>query len=261
MHISTNRGIIIVSDTEAFMKKFSLVILIIIAVLISSCSLRKIEDADTMTSALTQTETTQTAITAEITSVETKVEEEVLPIGIYNMTYCSFGTREVYELQTDFKDDQSLGRDLCVFAVFPSQEKELSGQYFKYIWEDAIKANPEAEKMKIGYFFEYMTPEGKYAETILRPSDISEDFWDYIEVYIYDDVNQDVTAWHSHLLDNQITDETLVTSFKITAGAKIADVSEMRLTAFLYSPDKADSIDMSYIARHGYTVNISSDRT
>lgn len=240
------------------MRKLIVPALIICAMLLSSCSVRKVDGDETLIAEESTFEQTEAVTKVETgsTATETEALEEVLPIGIYNMTYCDFGTREVYELQEDFQDDGTLGRDLCVFAIFPSREQELSGQYFKYIWEDAVAANPDSAEMKVGYFFEYTTPEGNYAKTILRPADITEEYWDFIEVYIYDDVNQDVNAWHSHLLEEQMTDETLITSFKITAGARIAEVSDIRLTAFLYSPDRADEIDANYIERHGYTVNV-----
>ena len=240
-------------------------VLLLVCILLSSCSVRKIDDGSkpaentgVLSSEASVTDTVSGGETETVTQTETELpEEEILPVGIYDMTYCDFGTLEEYELQKDYQDDGSGGRDICVFAVFPSQKQKLSGQYFLYIWQDAVSENPGSAGKKIGYLLEYTTPEGNLSNLILRPSDISDKYWDFIEVYIYDDVNQDVTAWHSHLLDEEINDETLVTSFKITAGERISEVSDMRLTAFLYSPDKADEIDSAYIQRHGYTVNVN----
>lgn len=245
------------------MKRLTVLILIFSTLLLSSCSIRKIDQPDVTTDGVAQTESTAQTQTeapaSQNTESVTQAVEDAPSVGIYHMTYCDFGTKEVYELQTDFQDDSSLGRDLCVFAVFPSQKAELSGQYFKYIWEDAVSDNPESSGMKVGYLLEYSTPVGDYSRIILRPADITEEYWDFLEVYIYDDVNQDVTAWHSHLLDEEITDETLVTSFKITAGERIGEVSDITLTAFLYRADNADSVDMKYIEHNGYTVNVAWD--
>lgn len=143
------------------------------------------------------------------------------------------------------------------FCGIPVPKAEAVRTVFSLYLAGAVSENPGSAGKKIGYLLEYTTPEGNLSNLILRPSDISDKYWDFIEVYIYDDVNQDVTAWHSHLLDEEINDETLVTSFKITAGERISEVSDMRLTAFLYSPDKADEIDSAYIQRHGYTVNVN----
>lgn len=237
--------------------------------MLASCSVRRINETDAGkdSPAVTEPKTDiQTAAAPEVTQpAETEAPaedgEKALPIGIYDMTYCDFGVREEYTLQKDFQDDGALGRDLCVMAIFPSNENVLSGQYFLYIWQDAISKNPDAAGMKIGYFLEYSTPEGKYENVILRPSDITDKFWDYLEIYIYDDVNQDVNAWHSHLLDSEITDETLVTSFKLTAGAKIADVADIKLMAFLYSSDSDFDENGMYKGKNSYTVNIAWDKS
>ena len=102
--------------------------------MLASCSVRRISEpeAGKDSSAVTEPKTDiQTAAAPEITQpAETEAPaedgEKALPIGIYDMTYCDFGVREDYTLQKDFQDDGALGRDLCVMAVFPSNESASS---------------------------------------------------------------------------------------------------------------------------------------
>ncbi len=245
------------------MKKYFALVLALL--LLSSCTFRKIggevsetagESSSVTPPAANTSDTEDTQKITEAVTTEETVLEPVVPVGIYHITYCDVGTREDYALQTSFKDTGELGRDLCVFAMFPSLEQTLTGTYFKYIWEDAVEKNPASDGLKVGYFFEYNTPEGRYAERILRPADITDTYWDFVEVYIYDDVNQELNTWYSHLLDSEMREETLITSFKITAGARIGEVTDMKLTAFLYDPAEAGEIDGDYIAHHGYTVTV-----
>lgn len=246
------------------MKKITvyLLCLMLCTALLSACSLKRIGDVNTTETEAATTEEQSTERKTETeapteTVADTKKNEEIpLPVGIYDMTYCDFGTREEYTLVPDFQDDGGLGRDICVMAVFPSDKPKLEGQYFRYIWDKAVEENPEVRGKKIGYFLEFSTPVRNYKKTILRPSDITDEYWDYLEMYIYDDVNQEVTAWHSHLLDNEITPETFVTSFKLTAGEKIGDVSDIRLTAFLYSSEKDFDSLGNYTGISKFTSNI-----
>ncbi len=52
--------------------------------------------------------------------------------------------------------------------------------------------------------------------TIRSPKDIVHT--EYLEVYLYDSIHHKPGEWYSHLLENQMKEETLITSFKLTPG-------------------------------------------
>ena len=87
---------------------------------------------------------------------------------------------------------------------------------------------------KIGYEVKVTLKTGdELICTVKKPSDTGSIFT-YVELYLYDDVHQPDGAWYSHLLDEQVTDETLMTSIKVTTGEKIDEVQSIYLTVFTY---------------------------
>ena len=60
-------------------------------------------------------------------------------------------------------------------------------------------------------------------KTILRPKD-TEEFYDYLEVYLYDDYHR-TGGWYSHTTDSEFNDNTLLTSIKLTAGKNVSEIT------------------------------------
>jgi len=67
--------------------------------------------------------------------------------------------------------------------------------------------------------------------TVTSPKDV--EHTEYLEAWLYDDIHQTPGQRYSHLDEDDMKDETLMTSVKLTCGRKIADVEEISLTAFL----------------------------
>lgn len=174
------------------------------------------------------------------TSEEGAVE---FPLGLYiNM---GTGTRD---LQTEVMAHFSPGVDLAVLSAFVTTEPAISGSKFGPVWSSYWEDVPELTSYKIGYTLSYKISTGDaVTQTIYSPKD-TEVNREYLETYIYDDVHQ--TGWYSHLLTTDITDETVITSLKLTGGPNVLEVSEVELEAFLYkSSDPTDRAG-------SYTVNI-----
>ncbi|MBQ7715001.1 MAG: hypothetical protein IJT70_03925 [Clostridia bacterium] len=176
--------------------------------------------------------------------------------SLYDNTYYEYGVRFDYAKIADYSDDMSGGRDICVLSGFPSEEPLLSGVDLGAVYFSCLREAGLPEDVKMGYLLRFDTPEGKCEKLILRPSDITDDYSDYIEVYIYDDINQEPGAWYSHLLDGEYTEKTIVTSVKLTAGAKIAGVRDLTLTAFCYEPENAENVTVSYAEKYGTATRI-----
>jgi len=91
--------------------------------------------------------------------------------------------------------------------------------------------------------------------TIRSPKDIVHT--EYLEVYLYDSIHHKPGEWYSHLLENQMKDETLITSFKLTPGKEISQVESITLKNFVYKDD--DDFDPAtgiYIGRVSYEIEI-----
>lgn len=176
--------------------------------------------------------------------------------ALYNMTHSEPGVREDYSVSARYEDDMSQGRDLCVLGAFPSIEATLSGKNMGEIWSSCLRQNSLSDSLRPGFLLEFDTPDGHCSKLILRPSDITDAYWDYIETYIYDDIHQTPGAWYSHLLDSEFTDETIVTSVKITAGERISEVRSLTLSVFLYDVGDRADVDEAYARQNGFKAEI-----
>ena len=172
--------------------------------------------------------TTQTA-----TSVETTTQDmsEPNPIGLY-LKHRELGT---YELITEYKGDWTIGKDIKAFEAFASNEALISGDTYGNLWKARWNDHPDAAISKIGYRIDIVLKDGgTITRMMTKPADTVGDFNDYVEVWIYDDIYNLGASWYSHLTEADFSDSSLMTSIKLTAAEKIDDVSEIKLTAFIY---------------------------
>ena len=93
--------------------------------------------------------------------------------------------------------------------------------------------------------------------TIKNPDDVFV-YRNYLENYLYDDINQVQGEWYSHLLQSEVTDKTRMTSIKFTAGQDIDKVGDtIKLTAFVYNSDDDFDASGNYKGNVSYTVTIT----
>lgn len=150
------------------------------------------------------------------------------------------GTRT---LVNSFSSKWTAGVDIDCFEAIASSEETLTGK-FADIWNTAWAAYTNTTNVKIAYSVEIFLKNGNnISYDIKSPADAQQNR-DYIEVYLYDDIH--VNGWYSHLEENSMKDDTMITSIKLTATAKQADINKIRLTAYLYTPDMPERI----IANH-----------
>ncbi len=147
-------------------------------------------------------------------------------------------------------------KDIAEFGIFPTNEPTLPNTTLRDIWSPLWESYEGWENCKIGYKLEITLKTGwEYSKVIKDPDDVNR-FMEYIEVYMYDDIHQIPGNWYSHLLMEEIDDETVITSFKLTAGSDYEEVSHIRLTAFVY--DSVDDFDENgeYIGPVSYTIDV-----
>jgi hypothetical protein len=124
--------------------------------------------------------------------------------------------------------------------VFPTIEETISKENSKVLWQrywnDYI-----GKGYKYGYEIKYSLTSGEEVNvTILKPSD-NEQTFKYVELYIYDGLNE-TASWFDHLEDDELTEDTVITSIKVTGGSSIDEVvSPISLKVFTY--DGSDDFD------------------
>lgn len=193
--------------------------------------------------------------TKDLAEEETKNEPVkqtgVSIIGIYCNTV--EGDRP---LVTTWDEPWVTKKDIAEFGIFPTNEPTLPNTTLRNIWTPMWNEFPDHEKCKIGYKLEINLKTGwKYSKVIKNPDDVNR-FMEYIEVYMYDDIRQIPGNWYSHLLMEEINEETIVTSFKLTAGSNVEAVSRIRLTAFVYQSEKDFDENGEYIGNVSYSIDV-----
>lgn len=209
--------------------------------------------ATTQTTAAPTTEATTQATTVETTQ---PYVPEVSPdtVGLY--IPAEDGTR-ARALVTEFSAKRTAKTDIDCFEVIASQDTRLEGSSFASIWNTAWDGYENTENAKIGFVISFAVSGGEtVTETILKPSD-SADFYDYLEIYLYDDIHQTPGVWYSHLEDQNMDEDTIISSIKLTAGSKIAEVGDITLTAFVYNGDDCFDENGEYIGQVAYTVTVA----
>lgn len=193
------------------------------------------------------------------TPVPTAAVEPGAPnvIGIY-------GPKGGHEaLLTEFDNKWATETDICTFHAYATNKATVSGSYgsvFLSYW----KKFPNWESYKVGYELYIKLKSGEVIDLTIHgpedaPKDPTKEFYQYVEVYMYDAIHQ--IGWHSHLTKTQ--PNTLLTSIKLTAGSKIADVDSVRLTAFVYKLGDSsffDPVTGKYIGNVSYTIDINNGK-
>lgn len=183
---------------------------------------------------------------------------EVYPdvIGLY--IPAEDGTR-ARKLVTEFSAKRTAKKDIDCFEVFASAEGYVTGSSFSAMWQTAWAVFEDTQQAKIGFHIAFDLSDGEtVSQTILKPSD-SEGFYDYLEIYLYDDINQTPGVRYTHLEDSEIDEQTIISSIKLTSGSQIEQVGDIILTAFIYNGDDCFDADGNYLGLVSASVIIKGE--
>ncbi len=178
---------------------------------------------------------------------EENIEEEKIDIGMY--LYTGSGRDLIDNYETDF----ILNQDLVSIEVYNTTISSLSNAKQKDLWYqyyDQYKSlNP-----KIAYHIKFSTTDsGIIDKTIYSPSD-TEDIYDYMQIYLYDDINQEDNTFYIHISEDEFNDNTILSSIKLTGSTKTDNInSDIELGAFMYTDINTDYYDTN----NKYSVIIS----
>lgn len=189
------------------------------------------------------------APTADGSTVGTVTEPETLPANVTDTesaeTAQAPGDPAPIGFYDDINDDGTFtrldtytapwiaGSDIAVFDVIPSTAPSIRADSYKQMWqEEAAKVSPDG-LVRAHFTLRYTRSDGKEIVCpINTPYDAEAMNVGFVEIYLYDDVHQADGAWYSHVTEADMTDETVFSSIKITAGAKIDYVTKIELDVY-----------------------------
>ena len=166
------------------------------------------------------------------------IDNNPIKLGLYKY----YGRNKDRELIKEFNTNWQYHQDISSFEVYFTEETLITGKNQIETY-DLYKLNYEnIEEYKIGYHISFLTNEKEINKTILSPKD-TEEFYEYLEIYLYDDYHRTPGVWYSHTTEEEYNEGTILTSIKLTSGKLIKEItSDITLTAFTYDNDDFDEL-------------------
>lgn len=148
-------------------------------------------------------------------------------------------------------------QDIECFEAFAVQSDTIPLGCYQTVWEPYWEVFSDSSSYKVGYELKVIYESGEEdTQIILGPGDTHK-FWNCVEIYLYDDVNQPEGQWYSHLTEGDMQENTLCSSIKLTPGADINQVAAMRLTVFTYkSLEDFNRENGSYLGFNSYSIDV-----
>lgn len=151
-------------------------------------------------------------------------------------------------------------KDIIEYNVFYTQDKEIDASRIATCFDKyAGLYDEDVSKYRIGYNVQF-TADGKdINKTIKSPKDV-EEFYDYLEIYLYDGYHRAPGQWYSHTTEEEFNDNTLLLGIKLTAGKQVEKISsDITLTAFSYDSDDFDEAG-NYRGISKYSITIHKQK-
>lgn len=231
-----------------------LVLLLSYTTLIVGCS-NSNKTVSTNNTTQTSTEAVTNVATVPATTQAPTETNKMNKIGLYLHSE----DKGTHSLITEYNSKWVKGQDIECFEAFTTDAKTITGYPFSKAWLPCWNSFENADANKIGYCLTFTTTSNQtITKTITKPKD-TEEYKDYIELYIYDDVHQTPGVWYTHLSESDVTADTYMTSIKLTAGVRIAEVKDIKLSAFTYSSSKDfDATTGKYIGKNVYEISVKN---
>ena len=162
------------------------------------------------------------------------------PVALPKLEFFLDDLSGTFEVMDSYTTSYLQGRDVGCFGIIP--EVNISGKKsYRAYWNAATVEYAGLSDMRLAYVLEFELTNGELITVpITTASDTEGEFNKYLEVYIYDDVNQVEGQFYSHLLDWQMNKDTLITSVKLTGGPMVGEVGDICLTAYLYKMESQE---------------------
>jgi len=191
-------------------------------------------------------------------SVDLLVKNRAILISKLNDNPITIGIYKNRKLITTFKNTWVLNQDLGVFSAFATNVASVGTSNFQSTWNSYWQKYSNIADYKIGYYISFNLTSGeKIEQTILSPSDTAI-IYDYMQIYLYDDVHQTPGVWYSHVTNEAYNSNTILSSIKLTGGTKTGEiVAPITLSAFTYNGREDFNNDGKYIGKSIYTIALT----
>jgi len=180
-------------------------------------------------------------------NIPTYVDDNPIKIGLYE------NNKLVKSYQTTLGNHKDIGS----FYVYYTNIDNLSSSNAKTNWNKYYKEYNDIDKYKIGFNISFTAEDKQIDQTIINPTGMYS-MSPYLFVYLYDDIHQSDGSWYSHLKEDDMTNDTILSSIKLyLAGEGDKITSPISLTVFTYDSDDFDEFG-KYRGISSYTVNIET---
>ena len=171
---------------------------------------------------------------------EPYIDDNPIILGIYNRN--SSNTKRV--LVSEVAKPWTYHNDIIEYNVFFTQDDEIDNTRIPICFDKyATRYVDDVSQYRIGYQVEFSTGQQTYKKTIISPKD-TEDFFDYLEIYLYDGYHRAAGEWYSHTTEEEYNKDTLLLGIKLTSGKKVNEInSDIILTAFSYDSTNSEDFD------------------
>ena len=179
-------------------------------------------------------------------NISTYKDDNPIKVGLYVDEYLS---KEYTTTKTNMQD-------ITVFNIYYTNKEKLENNYIKYNFNKYYNEYENIDKYKIGFIISFSVNDKTYHEQILTP-DCGYLFAPYIYIYLYDDIHQTPNTWYSHLLKEEVNDDTIYSSIKLFKADHANEItSPITLSVFTYDKDDFDN-NHNYIGSSIYTTTIN----
>ena len=225
------------------MKK--IVIILIMIFLITSCSQKE----NTLINNISNIENTNEE---DLPLKDNYIDNNPVKVSIYAEDDNNYLVKVIDKYETTWEKK----KDIVVLATLPTDISNPEQGYMPNLWPKYNEVYNDLD-YKVVWNVSFKLKDGTIINSnLFKPSD-AESYYSFLEVYLYDDVNIPIGTWHSHLLDEDITDNTIMDSIKLTAGENYTEITgPITLTVFSY--DTSDDFDENnnYRGKSLYKVEI-----
>ena len=206
-----------------------------------------------------------------VSTVENNVtnEQEQKPVEIQDDNpiklgiYLSNASDTKRDLMTEYSNKWVYYNDIVVFNTIFTDKDEIEGGKTKACFAKYYENYDEdISDYRVGFHIHFKTEDEEFDKTILSPKD-TEEFFEFLEVYLYDGYHRKDNEWYSHTTEAQFNKETLFTSIKLTTGKKVKEItSDIELDAFTYDNTNKDDFDEkgNYIGKCKASVVVKQEK-